>query len=130
MPFPPVADCGPIIARFDQMSSPFQAILWGRVLPLQTFDQAQITAYWNQWGGRTNLEPLCPTPNGSGSPSASPGASGSPDGSTAPTDTPGPDGHADSDRHAGPERRPERGAVGKLIGPVAADAPRLVSRAR
>ena len=32
--FPPVASCGPVIARFDQMSSPFQAILWGRVLPL------------------------------------------------------------------------------------------------
>ena len=36
------ANCGPVIARFDQMSSPFQAIVWGRVLPLETFDQAQI----------------------------------------------------------------------------------------
>ena len=30
---PAGADCGPVIARFDQMSSPFQALVWGRVLP-------------------------------------------------------------------------------------------------
>jgi len=78
--FPPVADCGPVIARFDQMSSPFQAIVWGRVLPLQTFDQAEITAYWNQWGGKTNLEPLCPTPNSTTNPNAT----------EVPNDTPAP----------------------------------------
>ena len=78
--FPPAADCGPVIARFDQMSSPFQAIVWGRVLPLQTFDQAEITAYWNQWGGRTNLEPLCPTPNSTTNPNAT----------EVPNDTPSP----------------------------------------
>ena len=53
--FPPAQNCGPVIAQFDQMSSPFQAILWGRVLPLQTFDEARIKAFWEQWGGRTNL---------------------------------------------------------------------------
>ena len=68
--FPPVANCGPVIARFDQMSSPFQAIVWGRVLLLDTFDQAQVHAFYNQWGGKTNLEPLCPTPNTSPNPSA------------------------------------------------------------
>ena len=38
--FPPGPVCGtpkgaigPVIARFDQMSTPFQAIVWGRVLP-------------------------------------------------------------------------------------------------
>ena len=62
--FPPAQNCGPVIARFDQMSSPFQAILWGRVLPLQTFDEARIKAFWEQWGGRTNPEKGgCPTPN-------------------------------------------------------------------
>ncbi len=61
--FPPVADCGPVIARFDDMSTPFQALVWGRVLPLQAFDAAEITAFWNQWGGITNTEKLCPTPN-------------------------------------------------------------------
>ena len=32
---------GPVIARFDQMATPFAAIVWGRVLPLETFDQAE-----------------------------------------------------------------------------------------
>ena len=85
--FPPAQNCGPVIARFDQMSSPFQAILWGRVLPLQTFDTAEITAYWNQWGGRTNLEPLCPTPNSSLNPNATEQPGG---GTPTPTDTPVP----------------------------------------
>ena len=87
--FPPVANCGPVIARFDQMSSPFQAIVWGRVLPLDTFDQAEITAYYNQWGGKTNLEPLCPTPNSTTNPSATevPG-SFNPSASAAPSDVP------------------------------------------
>jgi hypothetical protein len=83
--FPPTANCGPVIARFDQMSSPFQAILWGRVLLLDTFDQAQITAYWNQWGGKTNLEPLCPTPNSSPNPSATEPPNASPSPSVAPS---------------------------------------------
>jgi Protein of unknown function (DUF3105) len=61
--FPPTQDCGPVIARFDQMSSPFQAIVWGRVLPLESFDQDQINLFWQQWGGITNTEKICPTPN-------------------------------------------------------------------
>jgi hypothetical protein len=81
--FPPATDCGPVIAPFDQMSTPFQALLWGRVLPLETFDEAQITAFWKQWGGLTNLEPLCPTPNSRTSPS--PGASAAPSVSAAPS---------------------------------------------
>jgi hypothetical protein len=88
--FPPVANCGPVIARFDQMSSPFQAIVWGRVLPLDTFDEAEITAYWNQWGGKTNLEPLCPTPNSTANPSATevPNTTGSPSTSAEPSAAP------------------------------------------
>jgi hypothetical protein len=61
--FPPAQNCGPVIARFDQMSTPLQAMVWGRVLLLDTFDQAQIMAFWNQWGGKTNSEKTCPTPN-------------------------------------------------------------------
>ncbi len=86
--FPPAANCGPVIARFDQMSTPFQALVWGRVLPLDTFDEAQVTAFWNQWGGLTNLEPLCPVPNSRTSPS--PGASGAPSTSAAPSASPVP----------------------------------------
>jgi hypothetical protein len=86
--FPPVSSCGPVIAPFDQMSSPFQAILWGRVLPLETFDEARVTAFWEQWGGRTNLEKLCPTPNQSGAPTVTTAPSTSAGPSAAPTPAP------------------------------------------
>ena len=78
--FPPGPVCatprgvdGPVIARFDQMSSPFQALVWGRVLLLDSFDQARILAFWEQWGERTNPEPQCakPTPLASAAPSPS-----------------------------------------------------------
>ena len=76
--FPPGPVCGtpkggsgPVIARFDQMTSPFQAIVWGRVLLLDTFDQAKILAFWEQWGERTNPEPQCPSPSASAAPSPS-----------------------------------------------------------
>jgi hypothetical protein len=91
--FPPSPVCGlpkgtlgPVIARFDQMSSPFQAIVWGRVLPLDTFDQAKILAYWQQWGERTNPEQQCAAP----SPSAEPSTSAAPSDSTAPSESPAP----------------------------------------
>ena len=54
---------GPVVARFDQMSTPFQAIVWGRVLPLETFDQAQVLAFYSQWGDKTNPEPQCTAPS-------------------------------------------------------------------
>ena len=88
-----------MIAPFDQMSSPFQAILWGRVLPLETFDEARVTAFWEQWGGRTNLEKLCPTPNQSTAPTVSDGA-----GDASRADL----GHADPRHRAATDRRAER----------------------
>ena len=78
--FPPAQDCGPVVARFDQMSTPFQAIVWGRVLMMDTWDPNLVQQFWLQWGGRTNTEQLCPTPN---SPSASPSGSAAPSGSPA-----------------------------------------------
>ena len=62
---------GPVIARFDQMATPYAAMVWDRVLPLQTLDTAQILAFWQQWGERTNPEPQCAPPQRSG-PSAAP----------------------------------------------------------
>ena len=88
--FPPIPSCGPVIAPFDQMSSPFQAILWGRVLPLETFDEARIKAFWEQWGGRTNLEKICPTPNQSGAPTVTTAPSTAPGTSAAPSAAPTP----------------------------------------
>lgn len=87
--FPPAQNCGPVIAPFDKMSSPFQAILWGRVLPLETFDEASVTAFWEQWGGRTNPEKGgCPTPNQSTAPTVSTAPSTEPATSPAPSAAP------------------------------------------
>ena len=87
--FPPAESCGPVIARFDQMSAPFQAMVWGRVLPLDTFDEAQIKGFWNQWGGRSNPEKSCPAPNSGAAPSSSvvPSSSVAPGSSAGPSVT-------------------------------------------
>ena len=97
--FPPGPVCGtprgasgPVIARFDQMSTPFQALVWGRVLPLETLDQAQILAYWQQWGERTNPEAQCAPPSARPAPSTSaapaPSTSAAPVPSAAPSPSP------------------------------------------
>ena len=72
------------------MATPFEAIVWGRVLPLDTFDQAQIMAFFNQWGERTNPEKQCAVP--SALPSAAPSGSLVPEVSSTPppTTTPAP----------------------------------------
>jgi Protein of unknown function (DUF3105) len=74
---------GPVIARFDDMATPFTALVWDRALPLQSFDAAAILQFYSTWGEKTNPEPLCasPSPSGSPTPSGSPGAS--PSGSPA-----------------------------------------------
>ena len=56
----------------------------GGDLPLDTFDEARVTAFWEQWGGRTNLEKICPTPNQSGAPTVTTAPSTSSAPSTAP----------------------------------------------
>lgn len=73
---------GPVIARFDDMKWPYAAMVWDRVLPLETLDTNQILAFFQQWGEKTNPEKQCnpasPAPSGS----VSPGASEAPSGST------------------------------------------------
>jgi hypothetical protein len=72
---------GPVIARFDEMATPFAALVWGRVLPLDTLDTQQINEFWLAKGERNNPEPFCspptpsPAPSGSAVPSASPAES-------------------------------------------------------
>ena len=96
--FPPSPVCGiargtsqgPVIARFDEMATPYAAIVWDRVLPLQTVDTAQILAFWQQWGEKTNPEPQCAPP--SASPSA--GTSAAP--SVAPSAAPSTESSAPS----------------------------------
>jgi hypothetical protein len=81
----PRGDVGPVIARFDDMAWPYAAIVWGRVLPLQTFDAQQILEFFNTEAERTNPELIgCVRP----SPSASPGASGSASPSTGSSASP------------------------------------------
>ena len=74
--FPPTQEgAGVVIARFDQMATPFAALVWERVLPLDTFDEDAITEFWDIWGERTNPEQLCtppsPAPSGPASPAPS-----------------------------------------------------------
>jgi hypothetical protein len=86
---------GPVIARFDQMAWPYVALVWDRVLPLETLDQAAILDFYARYGERTNPEKYCevpessagPSPSGSvapsGSPSAGPSVSAAPSASPA-----------------------------------------------
>jgi hypothetical protein len=69
---------GPVIARFDEMATPYAALVWGRVLPLADLDTAQILEFWRVWGERSNPEPQCAAPSASPGTEASPAASAAP----------------------------------------------------
>jgi hypothetical protein len=93
----PVGAVGPVITRFDQMAYPMAALLWGQILPLETWDPNLVLAFFNQQAERTNPEPACPRPTPtpeastaapSGSPSAGPAASAT----TAPSSSPATEG--------------------------------------
>jgi hypothetical protein len=82
----PVGSIGPVVARFDQMKTPYAALLWGLVLPLDTLDTNQIYTFFQQSGERTNPESLCTRPTPTPGPTDSPGPSAS--ASTAPSASP------------------------------------------
>jgi len=84
----PSGSSSPVIARFDEMSTPYSALLWNLILPLDTLDRTQIEAFWAQQGERTNPELGCarPTPTPAPVPSASPTPAPTP----APSSTPAP----------------------------------------
>jgi hypothetical protein len=70
---------GPVIARFDDMAWPYAALVWDRVLPMETLDQAAILDFYALYGERTNPEKFCDPsasasadPSGSGLPATSP----------------------------------------------------------
>ena len=71
---------GPVVARFDDMAWPYAALVWDRVLPLETVDTAAVLDFYARFAERDNPEKLCQTP--SASPSAEPSAS------TAPSESP------------------------------------------
>jgi hypothetical protein len=77
--FPPSPICnvprgknGPVVARFDQMPKPYAALVWGRVLYLDTLDTAAILHFWAEEGERSNPEPQCAGPSASPSVAPSP----------------------------------------------------------
>jgi hypothetical protein len=101
--FPPSPICkvpagrlAPVIARFDQMKWPYAALVWGRVLPLETWDPAVVLQFYATESERldangafiTPPEPQCVLPSPSAAPSApvepSPSASGAPAASGSP----------------------------------------------
>jgi hypothetical protein len=86
--FPPSPICGiqpgtsqgPVIARFDDMATPYAALLWDLVLPLTELDTVQILEFWRVSGERTNPEAQCqqqvsPAPSVEASQATSPAAS-------------------------------------------------------
>lgn len=90
--FPPSPICGiqpgtsqgPVIARFDEMATPYAAVVWDRVLPLEAPDSAQILDFWRVWGERSNPERQCAAPSAAPSaPAASASPAASPDGASA-----------------------------------------------
>jgi len=92
---------GPVIARFDEMATPFAALVWGRVLPLATLDRQAILDFYAAWGEKTNPEPQCAAPSAapesSETPSSSPATSPEPSasaGSSAAPSTPAASGGA------------------------------------
>jgi hypothetical protein len=85
---------GPVFARFDEMATPYAALVWGRVLPLEELDEDAILEFDSIYGERTNPEKFCAEPSASpsGSPSESTAPSGSPSASPAASPSAGPSG--------------------------------------
>lgn len=94
--FPPSPICqipagrsSPVIARFDQMKWPYAALVWGRVLPLETWDPALVLQFYATESERldSNGEFVAPPEKQCDPPSQSPGPSDSatPSGSAAPS---------------------------------------------
>lgn len=89
--FPAGTSPGVVIARFDDMTSPYAAIVWDVVLPLQTLDEQAIFEFQAERAERYNPERapcqnptappapptpvVSPAPSGAASPAASPATS-------------------------------------------------------
>ena len=78
---------GPLVARFKDMAWPYAALVWGRVLPLESLDQQAILDFYATWGEKTNPELLCAPPSAAPSGSAVPSVAPSvaPSASAAPS---------------------------------------------
>jgi hypothetical protein len=80
-----------VVARFDDMAWPFAAVVWDRVLPLQTLDQQAILDFQATWAEKTNPEKFCAEPSASPAastePSATPLPSAAPSSSASPSES-------------------------------------------
>ena len=83
----PALNISPVITRLDSMQTPYAALVWGRVLLQDKLDTAQILAFFEQYGDRTNPEAQC---NVNASPSPSPGGSAAPSAGASPAASPAP----------------------------------------
>ena len=101
--FPDSPVCGekagviaPVIARFDDMPAPFAALVWDRLVYLDTVDTARILEFYNTEAERTNPEPQCTQPSPTLAPSspAAPSGSVTPSGSAAPSNSVAPSSSA------------------------------------
>ncbi len=77
-----------VVTRFDDMATPYAAVVWGRVYLLDTLDVAAITAFQQQSADR-GPEPQCQNAVPGASPSAAPGASPSAAPGASPSAVPG-----------------------------------------
>jgi hypothetical protein len=77
-----------VVTRFDQMPTPYAAVVWGRVLFLNSLDVGAITTFYAQSADRAP-EPQCQQAMPGNTPgpgtAASPAASAAPSASPAPT---------------------------------------------
>ena len=88
----------PIIAPFNDMPTPFTALVWDRVLPMDTWDPTLALKFYQTESERLDAngdfvappETQCPAPSKSPSPSESTAPSGSAAPSSAPSDSPQP----------------------------------------
>lgn len=89
MPNSPICNLPPsqttVVARFDEMRWPYAALLWGQVMPLDTFDAQLIRDFFAQQGERSNPEPLCAKPTATPAPTGTPAPSGTPTSTASPT---------------------------------------------
>ncbi len=84
----------PTITRFEEMGTPFAALVWDRVLLQQTLDVDKMKAFFLEESEKANPELQCPRvspspePSAGASPGASPGASASPSAAPSPSASP------------------------------------------
>jgi hypothetical protein len=87
---------GPVTARFEQMPTRYAALVWDRVLYLDTLDNQRVYDFYTRYGERvsddgkwiTPPEPQCAAPSPSAVPSELPSESPSPAGSASPSSGP------------------------------------------